>query len=133
MLRAADALPLLTWITRIAKALAILLTLLNAPYSLADNGTTSFSTVFESFDECETTGTATCSAQIFFFDTATIDSIPVKNASGNTVPGATVTSLAGINYDSRVGVTPEPSNIVLLGTGMMSIMALIRSRVGRKP
>ena len=104
------------------------LTLLSVPYILAKDGTTLFSTAFFGFDECETAGVATCSAQSLFFDTATINSITVEDTTGNAVSGATVTSLAGINYNSPMQVTPEPSSILLLGTGAMSIAGLISRR-----
>ncbi|MGF7183716.1 PEP-CTERM sorting domain-containing protein [Tunturiibacter psychrotolerans] len=100
------------------------------PYVLSADDTTIFGTEFESANQCETDGSATCSAQSLFFNTATIDSITVENANGSPVSGATVTSLAGIDYNaSPVGSTPEPSSILLLGTGVISIAALIRRRL----
>ena len=93
------------------------LTQLYVPYTLAADGTTLFSISLENYDVCQTYGVASCSAQSFFSD-ATVNGIAVTDTTGRAVPSAAVTSLAGIDYETPVAVTPEPSSLLLLGTGI---------------
>jgi PEP-CTERM motif len=93
------------------------------PYTLASNGTTTFGGEFFTFDNCSAaaaSGFNSCFGQASFLDTAQIVSITVEDSNGNLVPGATVTSLSGVDYSLPVQptATPEPSTLVLLGTGL---------------
>jgi len=55
---------------------------------------------------------------------AQIASITVDDANGSPVSGATVSSLAGVDYTlPPQTATPEPSSFILLGTGIIAVMA----------
>jgi hypothetical protein len=105
------------------------LALLQVPYALASDDTTIFGEELMSYNYCDVSDGSTggnCSSQSFFFDTAQIASITVEDANGHVVPGATVTSLAGVNYSLPQTVTPEPSSLVLFGSGLLGFAILSR-------
>jgi hypothetical protein len=103
------------------------------PYILSPGDTVSFGEEFVTSDYCDTTaawGYNSCFGQASFLDTAQIASITVDDANGSPVSGATVSSLAGVDYTlPPQTATPEPSSFILLGTGIIAVMGAMR----RKP
>jgi hypothetical protein len=91
-------------------------------------GTADFSFDLSAYAECppESLATgATCNATADYLDPATVASVTVYDASGKSVPGATLLSESG--FSPRV-TTPEPSLLVLLGTGLLAVAGLGRRK-----
>jgi hypothetical protein len=113
--------------------------LLNVPYVLQAGDTAPLSLSFEADDECATQASGdngylvgSCSALLEYIDTAEITSIVVEDSSGNPVPGATATSLNGIDYNLPPSTIPEPGSIVLLASGLVGVARLIKRNAGRQ-
>jgi hypothetical protein len=64
---------------------------------------------------------STCSSSTNYLDTVQIASITIEDVNGNPVPGASYVSLGGIDYSLPQQVTPEPSPLLLFGTGILCL------------
>jgi hypothetical protein len=71
----------------------------------------------------------TCNATSDYFDTVRITSAQVFDSSGNLVQGATITSDTGFNPNATPSV-PEPSSLLLLGSGLLYLIVLRRKQRG---
>jgi hypothetical protein len=60
-----------------------------------------------------------------FSDTGSITSLAVDDASGNPIPGATVTAASGTVYPTPS--VPEPSSVFMLGSGLLGLLGMARS------
>ena len=59
-----------------------------------------------------------------FSDTGSITSLAIDDASGNPIPGATITAASGTIYPALV---PEPASAFMLGSGLFALLGLARS------
>jgi hypothetical protein len=76
-------------------------------------------------------GVGGCSATADFLDPAIISSVTIYDANGNIVPGFTLTSNSQTGFSITgppSGVTPEPSGLALLGSGLIGIIAVARRK-----
>lgn len=103
---------------------------LDAPYTSNGNSIIGFNLYIEAEDGCFASGvTQSCFAQSDFYDTVQIADIVVEDSNGTPVPGAMVKSLAGVNYSLPSAATPEPSNFVLLGSGLLGLAVVFRQKI----
>ena len=74
----------------------------------------------------------TCNVYTDYYDTAQVTGLDFTNTAGSAISG-TLTTGSGTDYnaippDTPSAVTPEPSTLVLLGTGMACLAGAIRRR-----
>lgn len=75
---------------------------------------------------------ATCNVTSDFSHTAQVEQIVVEDANGNPVSGAFATSVNGVDYSlppDPTGVTPEPSTLLMLGSGLIGVVGAVKRRL----
>jgi hypothetical protein len=68
-----------------------------------------------------------CTAGADFINSAMVGGAVVLDSNGNVVPGATVTSESGFNYNDPIpsgAATPEPASLALFGSGLAGLFAI---------
>ena len=98
--------------------------------SLIGNGQAELNLFLMSGAECFVGEGGTCTGSTDFYDPLTITGAQVFDASGNLVSGVTLVSQSG--YNPNVGnfvPTPEPSSLLLMGTGLLALIGIAKLRL----
>lgn len=82
-----------------------------------------------SFVECYAGDSLVCGSSTDFYDPLTITGAQVFNSSGNLVSDVNLVSESGYNPNAVPTSTPEPSSLLMLGSGLIALFGIARRKV----
>jgi hypothetical protein len=78
---------------------------------------------------------ATVKASADFLDTGKVDSLLIVDGNGNPIQGAGIVSASGTDYNNLAEPpvsTPEPSGLLLLGSGLLAVIGAGKARLSSR-